>query len=228
MYTARGLQTIDCVGHRAEHCPGPAATALKADGVQLYAIGFNGILLSDLHEMSSTPTSRYAFYGSNIEEIRSRFTGDVFCQAALPASPAYPPPLIREPPSPPPPPPLPPPPPPPSPPPEVVCFEPPVDVVIVFDHSYSVLNEYANMVQYVRRLTTEFTLDYETGARLAVIEFNHKVNTLIPLSTNRAAIEEALDRADRARGGTYISKALEQAQMELSTSPRENAKQVLS
>ena len=47
--------------------------AAKALGIELYAVGFGGVLESSLHAIASSPASLYAFRGESVSEITARF-----------------------------------------------------------------------------------------------------------------------------------------------------------
>ena len=95
-----GVQTVD----GGDAAAIAAATAAKAQGVQLFAVGFGpGPEYSTLAAMASPPTSTHALLFASIEEVRAYFGRNGLCALSGPQAPPSPPSL-----PPPPPPPLPP------------------------------------------------------------------------------------------------------------------------
>ena len=84
-----GVQTVD----GGDSAAIAAASTAKAQGVQLFAIGFGSADYQTLVSMASEPTSTHAYFGATIEDVRSHFAENGLCGlAASPLSPPPPPP----------------------------------------------------------------------------------------------------------------------------------------
>jgi len=81
-----GVQTVD----GGESAAIAAAGTAKAQGVQLFAVGFGGASFATLQSMASPPTSTHAYLGASIADVRAHFAQNGLC--GLAASPLSPPP----------------------------------------------------------------------------------------------------------------------------------------
>ena len=83
-----GVQTVD----GGDPAAIAAATAAKAQGVQLFAVGFGpGPRHSTLEAMASPPTSTHALLFASIEEVRAYFGRNGLCVLSGPQAPPLPP-----------------------------------------------------------------------------------------------------------------------------------------
>ena len=75
--------------HTFEGDPVAAASAVKATGAILFAVGFAGVSEETLNTMASSPSSRFSVRGADLEELQTYFaTDDRFCQLVVESVPS--------------------------------------------------------------------------------------------------------------------------------------------